>query len=55
MGHTWVTHGSHTWFTHLVQEVVMPKQRAAGAAKPYRYWHTYKVVGEDGKTVTRRS
>lgn len=33
----------------------MPKQRAAGAAKPYRYWHTYKVVGEDGKTVTRRS
>lgn len=33
----------------------MPKQRATGAAKPYTYWHTYKVKGKDGEPVTKRA
>lgn len=33
----------------------MPKQRATGAAKPYTYWHTYKVKDKDGRMVTKRT
>lgn len=32
----------------------MPKKRAAGAARPHTYWHTYRVKGENGEPVVKR-
>lgn len=33
----------------------MPKQRATGVAKPYTYWHSYKVKGKDSGVVSKRN
>lgn len=32
----------------------MPKSRATGAAKPYKYWTTYTVKDADGGTREKR-